>query len=211
MHMRPSFKRHSSDISSFLQLDLDHPFHPRVDENMPTQSKLSSFNLHFYPLSTVNEVNSTTPSPEAHMHTPFADSIPSVVITEPHQGDYSDSVVQDHSRRTSHESSLGSAQVQEHCEEEKVNTAEILTDTGCCLYSSACQIKRNQVPLQLSRQSSVSSTKSFPNPNDVQGSKHHQVNQQQETLQFDSTHPQQTSKPADQTSQDKEQRRNQDG
>lgn len=134
LHTRPSFKRHSSDISSFLPFGLDHHFHPRVEENMQTCSKLN-FNPHFYDLSIVNEVNSTSPSPEASIHSRFPNKIPSVVVSEPHQGDCSDSdsVVQEFTGRTpSEESSSGSAQVKEHCDKHHgatLSTAEGITDT----------------------------------------------------------------------------------
>ncbi|KAF4079425.1 hypothetical protein AMELA_G00177810 [Ameiurus melas] len=174
-HMRPSFKRHSSDISSFLRFNPDHHFHARVEENMKTNSK-QNFNTHFYPLSTVNEVNSTSPSPETSINTLFPNNTPSVVISEPHLGDFTDSgsVLQEHTEHTpSEDSSLKSAEVQEHCDK--------------------------HLGEQLSRQNTMSSTNSFPSPKDV-------LNQQQETLQFDSTHPQQTSEIVDSSSLEKEPR-----
>ncbi|XP_026779130.3 bestrophin-3 isoform X1 [Pangasianodon hypophthalmus] len=219
LYMRPSFKRHSSDSPSFVPFSQDHHFHSRVEENMQTHSKLNS-NAHFYPLSTVNEVNSTTSSPEVSIHTPFPNNIPSVVISEPHLGDFSDSdsVVLERTGRTlSEESSLESAQVQEHCDKhrgEEVNTAEGVTNTESRSFghfSPASKRKRNKLSFQLSRQSSVNSTKTFPSPKDVLRRKDHLVNQQQETLQFDSTHPKQASETVDSSSQETEQRRNQDG
>lgn len=151
LHMRPSFKRHSSDTSSFLPFGTDHHFHPRVEENRQTHAKLN-VHAHFYPLSTVNEVNSTSPSSEALIHTPFTNSIPSVVVTEPHLGDFSDndSVVQECMGHTLSEvSPLESAQVQEHCGKhcgEEVNTAEGVTETESRTFghfSPASKMKRN--------------------------------------------------------------------
>ncbi|XP_053544289.1 bestrophin-3 isoform X2 [Ictalurus punctatus] len=211
LHMRPAFKRHSSDISSFLRFNPDHNFHARVEENMQTNSK-QHFNTHFFPLSTVKEVNSTSPSPETSINTLCPNNIPSVVISEPHLGDFSDSgsVVQEHTERTlSEESSLKSAEVQQHCDKhlgEEVNRAEGITNREYRRFgrfSPASKMKRNQPSFQLSRQNSVSSTNSFPSPKDVLSRKDHSTDQ---TLQFDSTHPQQTSETVDSSSQEKEPR-----
>lgn len=217
--MRPSFKRHSSDISGFVPYGLDRHFHPRVEENLQTRSKLH-FSPHFYPLSTVNEVNSTSPSPVTSIHTPIPKHIPSVVINEANKEDDSDSdsVVQEHTGHVpSEETSLESAQVQEHCDKhdgEDVNTAEGIADTEPTRvgsFSPASRTERNQVSFKMSRQSSMSSANSFPSPKGVQRRKDHRVNQQQETPEFDSMHPQQKSETVDSNTQEKEQRRNQDG
>ncbi|KAG7320129.1 hypothetical protein KOW79_015982 [Hemibagrus wyckioides] len=186
LHTRPSLKRHSSDISSFLPFGPVHHFHPREEEKMHTHSKLHSLRGNFYPLSTVNEVTGTSASPDSSLHTPSPDKIPSVVISE----DVSESVEQE-----------SSAQVQEHHGKE-VNTAQGVTDTHSRKFgrfSPASKIKRNQRSVQQSRHSSVSSTKSFPSPKDVQ-----RRNQQQETL------LQQTCGTADSSSQEKQQRQNQE-
>lgn len=184
LHTRPSFKRHNSDTSSFLLFGPDRHFHPRLEENLQTHSKLN-FTPHFSPLSTVNEVNSTAPSPEASRHTPFPQNIPSVVVGEVPEGDDSDSdgdgVVEERTG-PSEVSSLESAQVQEHCD--KYGGGE--------------------------RQSSTNTANSFPSPKYIFGRKDQLVNQQQETLQYDSTLPQQTTETRDSSSQETELRRNQD-
>lgn len=147
LHMRPSFKRHSSEISSFLPFSTDYHFHPRLEENGKPHSKLNA-HAHFYPLSTVSEVNSTSPSSEVSIHTPFSNSIPSVVVTEPHIGDFidNDSVLQECTGHILSEvSSLELAQVQEHCGEE-VNTAEGITETDSRRFghfSPASKMKNN--------------------------------------------------------------------
>lgn len=223
LNIRPSFKRHSSDISSFSRFGPDHHFLPRVEENMQTHSKLN-LNPHFYPLSTVNEVNSTSPSPTASKHTTFHSSIPSVVVSDSHQEDDSDgdNVVQKGREGSApEESSLESVQVQKHGDKhhgEEVKASEGITDTESKRFgrfSPAGKRKKKQISFQLSRQSSTSSTKSstkrFPSPKDVLRRKDHIVNQQLETLQVDSTHPQQTSGTVDLSNQEKGQKRNQEG
>ncbi|KAK3518198.1 hypothetical protein QTP70_033898 [Hemibagrus guttatus] len=199
LHTRPSFKRHSSD--NFMPFGPVHHFHPREEEKMHTHSKLHSPRGNFYPLSTVNEVTGTSASPDASIHTPSPDKIPSIVISETHLEDVSESVVQ--------ESSLESAQVQEHHGKE-MNTAKGVTDTQSMRFgrfSPASKRKRNQRSVQQSRQSSMSSAKSFPSPKDIQRRKDHPLNQQQETLEFNL---QQTSGTADSNNQEKQQRQNQE-
>ncbi|TSP25370.1 Bestrophin-3 [Bagarius yarrelli] len=106
LHMRPSFKRHSSDISSFLSFGPNHHFYPQMEENMQTCSKLNSY-THFYPLAAVSEVNSTFPSHSASIDTPPLNEIPQVMVTKPHLEDISDddSVVKESSLESAQESS----------------------------------------------------------------------------------------------------------
>ncbi|KAF5891522.1 bestrophin-3 isoform X1 [Clarias magur] len=178
LKMRPTLKRHSSDISSFLPLRRDRHFPSRLED-----SKLN-FNTNFYPLSTVNEVSSTSSSPVTSTHTVFPSSTPSVVDSELHLGDDSDSVVQE---QTGQGSSLDSAQVQEPGEEPNIAGGVPHTEARrlSCL-SVGSKKKRIRLSFQSSRQSSISSTRSDP------------------------TQLRRTSDPVDSTSRDKEQKRNQD-
>ncbi|XP_027006982.1 bestrophin-3-like isoform X1 [Tachysurus fulvidraco] len=90
LQIRPSFKRHSSDIPSVLSLGPDLHFHPSMEEKMQTHSRLNS-HTHFYPLSTVSEVSSTSPSPVELKNTPFPNNLPSIVLSAPQGEDVSDS------------------------------------------------------------------------------------------------------------------------
>ncbi|KAM9468053.1 bestrophin-3-like isoform 2-T2 [Clarias gariepinus] len=188
LKMRPSLKRHSSDISSFLPHRRERHFLSRVEENMQTDSKLH-FNATFYPLATVNEVNSISSSPVTSIHTISPNNTPSVVDSELQLGDDGDGVVRE---QTGQRSSLESAPVQEHCDRnlgEEPNTAGGVTNTEprrLSCFSLGSKKKMIRLSFQSSRQSSISSTRSDP------------------------TQLRRTSETVDSTSQDKEQRPNQD-
>lgn len=96
LHFRPSFKRHSSDISSFFPFMPDHRIHPGHGESMADQPR-DFFCPYPHPvldtLSTLREVNSTPSSPETSVRS-ASHNIPTDVVSEsnPHI-DYSDSSV----------------------------------------------------------------------------------------------------------------------
>ncbi|KAF7694170.1 bestrophin-3-like [Silurus meridionalis] len=197
LHMRPSFKRHSSDISSFH-------LHPRAEESLQSHSKIN-FNTQFYPLFTVNEVNSTVPSPVGSLHRPFSKNLPSVVVNEP-LGDLSvtGSVVQEHIGRAQSDSSLESAQVQEHYEKHRREGSVPYTESRRSKRSSPAIKKKKSLSFLLPRQSSKTSTKNFTSPQEMLRRNERFAKQQQETLQSDSAHQQETSQTVDLSKLEKE-------
>lgn len=197
-HTRPSFKRHSSDVFNFVSFVPEHHFQARPEEIMQTHSKLNS-HARVYHLSTVNEMNTTPPSPDASTRNPFPNNRRSGVVSEPRLEDMSDSdsFVQ--------ESLLGQSKVQEHGEKE-VYTAQGTSDTESRRigrFSPGDRKKRNQRSVQLWKDSSISSTTSLPSPKDAP----RREDQQQDTLQLESTCLQQTVRSS---SQEKDQRQNHD-
>uniref|UniRef100_W5LPB6 Bestrophin homolog n=1 Tax=Astyanax mexicanus TaxID=7994 RepID=W5LPB6_ASTMX len=105
LQFRPSFKRHSSDISSFFPFIPDHRIHPGHAESMADQPRVY-FSPHPHPvldtLSTLKEVNSTPSSPDTSVRSASHNSIPAAMLSEsnPHLDNCDSSVAQEVSLET---------------------------------------------------------------------------------------------------------------
>ncbi|XP_041936762.1 bestrophin-3-like [Alosa sapidissima] len=106
-HPRPAFKRHSSDIPSFLPFVADHRVHPGGPEDAPMPPKPPHAGPHSHPhphllsphlldtLATLQEVNSTPSSPDTDVHSPPFTDVPEVVISAPTStGNYDNSATE---------------------------------------------------------------------------------------------------------------------
>ncbi|KAL2087335.1 hypothetical protein ACEWY4_016163 [Coilia grayii] len=87
-HVRPSFKRHSSDISAFFPFVPDHRIYPGVPDDSAAPPKPSHPgppppHTHVETLETLQEVNSTPSSPDTEMRCPTFQAVPEVVISAP--------------------------------------------------------------------------------------------------------------------------------
>ncbi|XP_072529547.1 bestrophin-3-like [Salminus brasiliensis] len=183
LQIRPSFKRHSSDISSFFPIIPEHRIHPGPDESIADQHR-PYFSPHPHvldTLSTLREVNSMPPSPDISVRSPSHNSIPTVVVSEsnPHLGNYGSGVAQDLSVATavplvSREPSLEPDQAQKNdaCLEEHyddvTNRADNPTETEPKRFhgkSLTDRAKKRQLSFELSRQNS---RRSLPSPKALQ-------------------------------------------
>lgn len=93
---RPTFKRHSSDISSFFPFVPDHRVYPGGAEDTPMPPRPTHpGHLHIHPhgphpldtLATLQEVNSTPSSPDTDFRPPVFADVPEVVISAPSSTD----------------------------------------------------------------------------------------------------------------------------
>ncbi|XP_066524984.1 bestrophin-3-like [Hoplias malabaricus] len=180
LNIRPSFKRHSSDIASFFPFVPEHSIHPGPEESMAGQHR-PNFHLHPHPmvdtLSTLREVNSTPSSPDMPMRSPSHSSIPPEVVSESH--DSNDAQVP--SVETT--CSLGSQEFPfetdktqkteaglEKLSGEELDQAECPKDPEPRKFSSRLlgdRAKKRQLSFQFSRQDTRGSMKSLPKPKGI--------------------------------------------
>lgn len=180
LHIRPSFKRHSSDITSFFPFVPEHRIYGGPEDSVASQHR-PYFNRHPHPvldtLSTLREVNSTPSSPDTPMRSPSHNSVPTVVVSdsESQLGNHGNSSSQESSvvgkvPLASRESSIEPNQSQEtnsHLEEVSDEEIDSHTETGPRRFRGrpvTDRAKKRQLSFPLSRQNSRSSMRSLPSP-----------------------------------------------
>ncbi|KAL7882994.1 hypothetical protein SRHO_G00006520 [Serrasalmus rhombeus] len=175
LRIRPSFKRHSSDIASFFPFPTEHRVHPGPEESMAGHHR-----PYFHPhqqhvpdtLSTLREVNSTPSSPETPARSLSHKSVPTVEVNEGKSslGNHDNSVAQESSVLNASseldQTPNTEAHLEELCGEEQsgADSSAEREPKKFCSRSLAEKMKKRQLSFHLSRQNSRSSMGSLPSP-----------------------------------------------
>ncbi|KAL6459724.1 hypothetical protein MHYP_G00314830 [Metynnis hypsauchen] len=175
LRIRPSFKRHSSDITSFFPFAPEHRVHPGPEDSMAGHHR-----PYFHPhqqhvldtLSTLREVNSTPSSPETPVRSLSHKSVPTIEVNEgeSHLGNHDNSVAQESSVLNASseldQTPNTEARLEELCGEELsgADSSAEREPKKFCSRSLAERVKKRQLSFQLSRQNSRSSMGSLPSP-----------------------------------------------
>ncbi|XP_017566151.2 bestrophin-3 [Pygocentrus nattereri] len=175
LRIRPSFKRHSSDIASFFPFPTEHRVHPGPEESMAGHHR-----PYFHPhqqhvpdtLSTLREVNSTPSSPETRARSLSHKSAPTVEVNEGKSslGNHDNSVAQESSVLNASseldQTPNTEAHLEELCGEEQsgADSSAEREPKKFCSRSLAEKMKKRQLSFHLSRQNSRSSMGSLPSP-----------------------------------------------